>query len=199
LACGRLESIKDKEANDLAFSKAVHDLFAELKSWEESMPQSQLKIQHRPLKLSISSVYSPSDMSHRGTEVYNLQRQDFELGKRMHLWDHRYENSVIKLRRWEELPILSRVTNFRATLHWDRVVEPQSVSRVASKFPSLEVVDWFLSDDEKQYAKVRQQLRSGRSRIKLYWNVDVNSTSRFRSIAGSSPSRQAQGIHTWIP
>ncbi|KAI9742772.1 MAG: hypothetical protein M1818_003501 [Claussenomyces sp. TS43310] len=159
-ASGRFENAGDKEANDLAFSEAIHGLFAVLKSWEESLLQTQPQTQPRPLKLSFHSVYSPSDISRRGAEVCDLKRQEFELGKRKFLREHRYEHSVIRLQRWGELPTLSRVNDFRAMVHWDRVVEPRSIVRVASKFPSLEVIEWVLSDDEKKDAKLRQQLRS---------------------------------------
>lgn len=162
-ASGRFENAEDKEANDVAFSEAVHGLFAVLKSWEESLLQTRPETQPRPLKLSFHRVYSPSDISRRGTESFHLQgQQEFELAKRKCLWEHRYEHSVIRLQRWEELPTLPRVNDFRAVVHWGRVVEPESIVKVASKFPSLKVIEWVLSDDEKKDANLRQHLRSSK-------------------------------------
>lgn len=165
VACSRFETERDKEANDMSFSKAVHGLFAVLKDWEQDTSSTQTHTKPKPLTLFILGVHSPCDKSHRDTDLLKFQIQDFALGRRRDLWEHRYEHSVIKLEKWEELPILSRINKFHVRLCGpeSRVVDPQAVPRIASKLPSLEVATWRLSDNEKKYFITRQQLRTGKS------------------------------------
>jgi hypothetical protein len=165
LACAVFESAEDQDANDDAFSEAVHGLFAVLKSWPENMPQTQHRSQPAPLALYISKVYSPYDRMHRNWDLNVIQWMEYQSGKRDDLFDERYQHSVIRLKRWEQLQTLPRVIEFRVRGRWRRILGPQSIARIASKFPSLEKIRWKLNDDENNDADTRQQLRSGQYMI----------------------------------
>jgi len=161
LACSRFENTRDKMANDEAFSEAIHGLFALLKTWPENVPCAQRKT----FKISISDVYSPYDRPYRDPDLLAKHTHEYDFGKRKDLWEYRYNRSIIKLKRWDELPTLFCVTEFGASVYSRRLVEPQSISRIASKFPSLRKINWSLSDNEKKDPNIRQQLRSGQYNI----------------------------------
>jgi hypothetical protein len=154
-ACGRFENYRDKRGNDEAFTKAVYGLFSILKVWEESITTFQSLT--RPMQLHISSIYSPVDFAPRGVESDLYQ---FGFGNRHDVKEHRYEHSVIKLCKWDDLPTLSRVKVFKAFVHYSRVVEPRSIAEITAKLTSLEALYWGLDDDEKINVRQRQQNRS---------------------------------------
>jgi hypothetical protein len=157
-ACGRFEKSKDKRGNDEAFTKAVYGLFSILKVWEESITTFQSL--PRPMQLHISSIYSPMDGIRRGAEKYKRDQALFGSGKRHDLWEHCYEHSVIKICKWDDLPTLSRVKVFGASLHYPRAVDPRSIAEITAKLTSLEALDWGLNDDEKINVRQRQENRS---------------------------------------
>lgn len=165
--CAKFETQKDREDNSRAFTHAMHSLFLVLKSWEGITSEEDHRkdrataIQPRSIQLDLSDVYSPMDGIHRGREKFKEDKEQYELGKRHDLWEHRYEHSFLQLLESPSSPTLSQVSSFRVHAHFPRRVEPRSAVLLASKLKNLESIIWDLSDTERKDPHLQQQNRYG--------------------------------------
>lgn len=164
-ACAKFETQKDQENNDIAFTDAIVSLFKCIKSWdmdEDNQPEDKSSNEPGSLEFVLSDIYSPMDEIHRGREVYEEDRRQWELGRRHDLWNLRYKHSFLKLLKPETLPAIFRFSKFSKEDGLHRNVAPASLALMASKFPNMQAFQCICSDDEKKYPEVRQQLRYGK-------------------------------------
>ena len=164
-ACAKFENKKDRKANNEAFTTAVKDLLGLLRSWhteDRSVNNDFAVSEAGSLKLLLHNCYSPMDSYHRGKEKYRADKEDWDLGRRHDLFEHRYESSIIRLDDSEEIGTVPQISQFDVSQS-HRKLEPRSVAVIASKFPRLKSINWTLAESERKDAVLRQQMRYGMS------------------------------------
>ncbi|OWP00746.1 hypothetical protein B2J93_8437 [Marssonina coronariae] len=187
-ACGRFESRKDRNRNDEFFTDAIHGLFKILKSWEtesETEHNERSAMTPRSYELHLLATYSPMDAAYRGHRTLNdpkkMQREEHH-----DLLDRRWEHSFLQLRRVEDLPELSRVSQFIST-DPVRNVAPASLASIASKCLNIKNIVMECSDSERKSPGLRQQLRYGKLHDAV-WSIS-DPVCRFLPSPGADSSR----------
>ncbi|KAH7084456.1 hypothetical protein FB567DRAFT_529042 [Paraphoma chrysanthemicola] len=139
-ACARRESPNEQHINNEAFSKAIFDLFAVLKEWENDGVQNALY-------LDLASATSPADlrMYGSGPEQESL-RYDIAIVKRKDiLWD-RWEQSQLHLLHPERLSKLSNIAHLRVEGNGRRRLMAATAPDLAASLPNLKSVQWDFYD-----------------------------------------------------
>lgn len=152
---------KPNQLNIVRFSDAIHELFALLKSWEDSFLAAHPHRQSRTLTLDLRISSSPTG------DHMRIQQQAF---------------GRIRLEGSDTLPILSRVTGFCSSWDWGGrcgIVESQSIIRIMSRFPSLRDASLSLRSRSIDNAELKQRICSGKSTQVLHKNTNDETTSRF--------------------
>ncbi|KAL8709697.1 MAG: hypothetical protein Q9220_005637 [cf. Caloplaca sp. 1 TL-2023] len=148
--CAKFETREDQDRNSQVFTYAIHSLFQTLRQWNTGSAG---------MRLVISSIYSPMDRIHRPPNKLEQDLEDFEYGRRQDLWEHRYERSRLGLLLHPELPAVACVSTFELAFHPERLVEPESVVRIASKLSNVQAIILELQDNEKKDPSARQKSR----------------------------------------
>ncbi|KAH6645273.1 hypothetical protein BKA67DRAFT_109150 [Truncatella angustata] len=157
----KVETQQDKDANDHAYSRAVHDIFDILRSLEVVDGKS------RSLEFYINHPVSRSDVQYfmgRGTKGSDGQ-----------IYEGRYFHSYIDLYNIHRLPKLRDVTKFvmkmPKTQLGHRMLYPRVPFQIASKMPNLEALSVDANDNERLYVdrrlKYRQDLAEHLQKLSL--------------------------------
>lgn len=154
--CAKFETAEDMQKNNQAFTYAIHVLFQFLKTWDRENDSS--------LFLDLLDIHSPMDGRHRGPDKYEEDEEQYGLGKRHDLWEHRYEKSLLQLLDHPKLPTLSCVSRFQTYSH-SRPIEPNSAILLTTKLPNVESVTLNLREQRRKDPHVRQQARYGNVEI----------------------------------
>lgn len=145
------ETLKDKQANNKAYSDAIHSTFRILHGWEADRHADP---SHR-IKLFINHPVSRSDVQwHEGRPMKGPEGQ---------IYEGRYFHSYIDLFGAEELPQLNQVSNLvmRMPKHQlgHRMVYPKVPVELASKMPNLCSIALDVNDNERRFVQRRYDQR----------------------------------------
>jgi hypothetical protein len=133
-ACGRVESRAEQHLNNNAFAKGIYDLFAVLKAWEDDGLQSVLALEIRePASSTDDRMSSPK---------YDDIRMDIALRKRTDILYHRWEGSLLHVRKSDLYPVLRNVRGLRIDGNGSRRMASCIAPNLATSLPNLENVDW---------------------------------------------------------
>ncbi|KAI0133760.1 hypothetical protein BJ170DRAFT_175133 [Xylariales sp. AK1849] len=140
------ETDSEKRRNNEVFTRTVAALFALLK------PLDGKDMSRKVLRLV---AYSPADPDRRPGR--RLERNDHWVRDKL---ETRYEQSYLEL-TWDELPTLSMISVFHVPAPYQkyRFISPGACCMIATKFNSLELITWFLSDNERKNLSLRRRLR----------------------------------------
>ncbi|KAH9900487.1 hypothetical protein F4778DRAFT_145031 [Xylariomycetidae sp. FL2044] len=152
----RFERENDRQANDEAFTAAIHSLFHLLKSWDAN--------DGAYLHLSLHDAYSISDHeSHRSSSPNLSWGSGFMLHKDEHYslidfgsWRHRY--SYLRLANPAALPLLPVVRSFSAHRMTRNICDRVPVD-IAARLPNLQTGDWRMNDWEIPYLALHRAHR----------------------------------------
>jgi hypothetical protein len=136
--CGRHETIGDQNKNNERFSQSLEQLFNIFKSWENDSVQGTVG-------LHMSEVYSPMDPQKREKPRYDYEIEVIQ-GKRVDIFEKRFEGNYIQLLEPERLPVISRIARLFINRLGLRAYAPCTAARIASRLPSLESINWDLVD-----------------------------------------------------
>jgi len=141
--CKEFEDDDDQERNNQALTEAVDKLFETLKSWETISS----------ISIDLHHVYSPMDASEgrRYVSLYNSSD----------LQGLRYLPSFLRLFNASDLPVLSRIKDFRAGVYRYRQMEPARIVSMAAHMPNLEHINWVVPDSDKRDLQLAQDIRQG--------------------------------------
>ncbi|KAK4691316.1 hypothetical protein P7C71_g5656, partial [Lecanoromycetidae sp. Uapishka_2] len=151
--CAKFENDHDKHMNNEVFTDACVGLLRILKSWES--PSSNSSQRAYAITLNLYAAFSPMDDGHRGQEKDPKDKSQSAVNKREDLLDHRYEHSVLRLLKTQDLPTVSTISEFWGDLHEPRSIEPSSVAAIAASFVNLRAIFWTLKDNEKKDTRMR--------------------------------------------
>lgn len=99
------------------------------------------------------NAYSLSDAPYREGVDVRQQRVDAVMSGYLNdFFKIRYEHSLLKLLRADELPPISPISTFITTegLCFLRRMEGASLAGLGAKMPNLETVAWWVHDDGKE-------------------------------------------------
>lgn len=160
----RYETNVDRQANNEAFTAAIEDLFHLVKSWEANERDrlvASARKGDRPsfgIELLAQSPMDPIWCA-PGSEGYDYYTST---GQRLQDYkQYRFRHSYLQLLRLESLPSLFSISSFVCYSAHVRHVRGCSLAKLSMRLPNLEVIRWGLSDNEKTYPTLRQQLREG--------------------------------------
>lgn len=155
---GRFEREHDRQANDEAFTVAIHRLFCLLQSWDISTVGT--------LWLSIEDVYSPSDhpflrfssSRYDGVRRGGMEIREGEDSAVTELWDWRYRYSFIRLLRPSTLPVVPVVSGLRTDVTTRNLCDRVPIE-IASRLPSLRCGRWSMNYWSIRYLALRRTHR----------------------------------------
>lgn len=160
----KIERERDRTVNNAVFSDAIANLFKLLKLWEcqESADETH---QNHGLDLDIKA-WCLSDFAHRSSS-HHAEDDDDDEGPDIR--QERYKRSFLEIISVESLPRLRNVTSFRVLRSHqahtmtpeNRFINPACIAALAHKMDSLEVIEWWLSDEERwaPFMEARRQRR----------------------------------------
>ncbi|MCJ1469430.1 hypothetical protein MMC07_008063 [Pseudocyphellaria aurata] len=160
---GRAESRQDQDRNNKVVTKAVHELFSILHSWDEEAGMLADTTASSPRRVAggrmsfMLNAYSPTDLDEEAYRNYRITHKPISQTER---YERRCGRSFLQILRCDELPDLPRIQEFLATeLYYQRHIEGASLTRVAAKLPNLTAVDWKVNDNQSSKTALRQQHR----------------------------------------
>ncbi|KAB2578838.1 hypothetical protein DBV05_g2605 [Lasiodiplodia theobromae] len=154
--CAKFERRREREVNNAAFNKAITELFALLKSWEEE--DGGRSGQHhavrpgggcRGISLHLGAYALTDVATPRPLDWYR------DLG------EHRYEKSVLGWVDLENVPEVRRITELHTpgSSASTRQLRAASVAQIASKLPNLAKVWWSMNDCAFSEDEIRHKYR----------------------------------------
>ncbi|KAI0099327.1 hypothetical protein GGR51DRAFT_535687 [Nemania sp. FL0031] len=151
----RFERDNDRQANDEAFTDAIHRLFHLLQSWD--LNKCSL------LDLVIKDVYSQSDFPYvrhsspkKDIRLYNRVRDDKTTIIDLLNWRHHY--SCLRLLPLSELPLVPVISGFRL-FHTTRNICGRVPLEIATRSPNLTCAYLDLDDRAISYITLRRTRR----------------------------------------
>lgn len=147
----------DRDKNNESFTQSIKRLFDILSKWDGL-------IRARPVSLSLSRAYSPTDtefLERLGWEPYRRPSGNPVQKVPMYdLFDPRYEHSYVRLLAAQHLPTLHRVKSLTMRMCRDsRYLAPAVGPMLGKSLPNLSSVLFVLCDHERKYPRRRKQLR----------------------------------------
>ena len=146
-----------RQANDEAFTAAIHRLFRILASWNTRVDGH--------VDLRLADVYSTSDHTDLRRSSPSLRRghlvyaRDEAHGNRIaDLWNWRHRYSFLRLLRASDLPAVPVIRSFVVCLLTRNICSRVPVE-MAARMPSLRSGDWKLSDWQMPYTALREAQR----------------------------------------
>lgn len=176
-ASKRIETLAERQANDMAYTAAIQELFRILKMWEVEDPSLVVRSRGRSrkgLKLCINHPLSRSDKPYSLEGEWDnrsslagsdddVESDESSSSTRLSIHEGRYFHHHIDLLSPSTLPELNSIGELvmkQPAGRWGfRMTYPKVPYLLAHKMPRLEALDIDVSDNEKRFPELRRRNR----------------------------------------
>lgn len=144
---GHVETAQEQQANSEAFTRAISDLFATLKSWEDEGLQSTLR-----LELPYRGAYSQADL-----RVEHMV--DTRPRRGVDIFEKRFAHSLLEMSDSVNFPCLSNVPWLVIRGNSPRKLAPYVGISLAAHLPNLKTISWHFGESDEKDKMVENRIK----------------------------------------